>query len=116
MNKIEIDLCETCSADCISAKLNGWYNEDESTVQCGCYIGQEKIELCTFPDDDKNYCISFEVPKYWLLMLLERLDSLNSREGVDLPRFLDNYVWDETWFIYQQAKLCDMILKKEKML
>lgn len=25
-------------------------------------------------------------------------------KGANLQNFLDNYVWDETWFIYLQAK------------
>lgn len=29
----EIDLCETCCTDCISAG----FNEDEPVTQCGCY-------------------------------------------------------------------------------
>lgn len=62
------------------------------------------IELCTFSDDDKNYCKSFIVDREWLMNILESLDMMNNRQGVSLERFLDNYVWDETYFIYQQAK------------
>lgn len=54
----------------------------------------DKIGLCTFPDDDKNYCKYFEIPKNWLI------DVLNER----LEDFLDRYAWDETWFIYEMAK------------
>lgn len=64
----------------------------------------KNIGLCTFPDDDKDYCKYFEVPESWLIDILERLDNMNERKGVDLENFLDNYVWDETWFIYELAK------------
>lgn len=63
-----------------------------------------KIGLCTFPEDDKYFCKYFEVPKDWLINILDTLDSMNERQGVDLERFLDNYIWDETWFIYDLAK------------
>ncbi len=72
----------------------------------------ETVELCTFPDDDKDYCTAFSVPKAWLLALLGRMDALNNREGVDLERFLDNYVWDETYFIHEQA-VCDGVVTSE---
>ena len=77
-----------------------------------CHNGFELIiGLCTFPDDDKNYCKYFEVHERWLM---ETLDSMNERKGVDLKRFLDNYTWDETWFIYELAKNNDkLIMEKE---
>jgi hypothetical protein len=62
------------------------------------------IELCTFPDDDKDFCKRFEVSADWLVDVLERLDSINERKGVVLRNFLDNYIWDESWFIYELAK------------
>lgn len=70
-----------------------------------CHCGFELIiGLCTFPDDDKNYCKYFEVHENYLLDILERLDNANEQKGVDLENFLENYVWDETWVIYEQAK------------
>lgn len=74
----------------------------------------KEIELCTFPDDDKDYCKVFSVPKDWLLDILERLDDKNERKGVDLENFLENYVWDETWFIYLQAKAEGNLIREEK--
>lgn len=62
------------------------------------------VGLCTFPDDDKDYCKYFEVPKDWLIDILERIDNMNEQKGVGLEEFLDNYIWDETWFIYILAK------------
>ena len=70
-----------------------------------CHCGFELIVgLCTFPDDDKDYCKYFEVHERWLMEILESLDNMNERKGVDLEEFLDNYIWDETWFIYELAK------------
>lgn len=61
-------------------------------------------ELCTFPDDDRDYCKVFSVPTEWLLDFLEKLDTFNEGKGVDLQNFLYNYFWDETRIIYLQAK------------
>ncbi len=52
----------------------------------------------------------FRVPKDWLLDLLEHLDDMNNREGVDLEKFLEEYVWDETYFIYIEAKEHEVLL------
>lgn len=73
----------------------------------------EEVTLCTFPDSDVNYCKKFVVPRGWLLDILERLDSVNERKGVDLENFLQNYVWDETHFIYLQAKTDGKLIREE---
>lgn len=77
---------------------------------------EETVELCTFPEDDKYYCKSFKVPKNWLLEIIEKLDSLNERKGVDFDSFMENYVWDETWFIFVQAKKEGKIIETEEVL
>ena len=81
-----------------------------------CHKGFELIVgLCTFPNDDKDYCKYFEVSENWLIDILESLDSKNERKGVDLEEFLDNYIWDETWFIYELAKNnSKLIMEKEE--
>lgn len=71
------------------------------------------IGLCTFPDDDKDYCKYFEVCKEFLIDILETLDRNNEQKGVDLDNFLNNYVWDETWFIYEQAKQQNKLIMEE---
>lgn len=73
-----------------------------------CHKGFELIVgLCTFPDNDKEFCKYFEVPEDWLIDILE---------GIDLEYFLDNYVWDETWFIYELAKdKGKLIMEKEEV-
>lgn len=76
---------------------------------------EEYTELFTFPDDDKNYCKSFKVQTEWLIEILESMDSFNNREGVDLERFLDNYVWDETWVIYESAKVAGKLVSEEEV-
>lgn len=75
---------------------------------------QNETELCTFPNDDKDYCKVFSVPTDWLIDILERLDKVNERNGVDLENFLENYVWDETWFIYLQAKAKGKLLREDE--
>ena len=76
-----------------------------------CHKGYELIVgLCTFPDDDKDYCKYFEVPKTWLIEIIDSLDNMNERKGVNLEEFLNNYIWDETWFIYELAKKNDKLI------
>lgn len=58
----EIDLCETCCADCISAG----FNEDEPTIQCGCYKKDIKVGDIVIMNDnyvvaDKNKGVEFKV-------------------------------------------------------
>lgn len=99
---------------------NGMTDEDEIsdyiTDETGfCHCGFELVVgLCTFPDDDKDYCKYFEVHEDWLIDILERLDNMNERKGVDLEEFLDNYVWDETWFIYNLAKGNGMLIMEKE--
>lgn len=73
------------------------------------------IYLCTFPDSDDDYCKGFVVEKEWLVDVLGRMDGFHNREGVDLKRFLDNYVWDETWFIYLKAKKEECVIMEEEV-
>lgn len=82
-----------------------------------CHKGFELIvELCTFPNDDKNYCKYFEVSENWLMEILESFDNMNERKGVDLENFLNNYVWDESWVIYELAKRDNkLIMEKEEV-
>lgn len=79
------------------------FDEDEMTP----------VELCTFAEDDSDYCRDFVVPKGWLLEKLEFMDSCNENKGVDLEKFLDEYVWDETWAIYEAAKAEGKLLFEE---
>ena len=75
----------------------------------------DTVTLDTFPNDDRNFSTRFVVPKNWLIDILESLDSFNERKGVDLDRFLQNYIWDETWFIYLQAKGKEMLISEEEI-
>jgi hypothetical protein len=92
----------------------GDYISDETGF---CHYGFELIVgLCTFPDDDNDYCKYFEIHERWLTEILESLDSINERKGVNLENFLDNYIWDETWFIYELAKKNgELIMEKEEV-
>lgn len=54
----------------------------------------ENIDLCTFPDDDKDYCKVFTVSKEWLTTALN---------GESIESFLNRYTWDETFVLYLNA-------------
>lgn len=93
-------------------EISDYISEETGFCHCGFEL---IVGLCTFPDDDKDYCKYFEVSKEWLIDILERLDNMNERKGVNLEEFLDNYVWDETWFIYELAKdKGKLIVEKEE--
>ena len=81
-----------------------------------CHEGFDLVVgLCTFPDNDKNYCKYFEIHENYLIDILERIDNTNEQKGVNLDDFLNNYVWDETWFIYENAKNENkLIMEKEE--
>lgn len=75
----------------------------------------ETTRLYTFPDDDKDYCKGFTVPTAWLSKALKEMDPFENGGNVSLERFLDNYLWDETWFIYCLAEQSGNILSEEEI-
>ena len=79
---------------------------------CLSWLNEDAVILDTFPDNDDNCCKMFRVSKSWLIALLERLDDMNNREGVNFENFLENYVWDETYFIYIKSKEQGMLLEE----
>lgn len=99
----------------------GMTDEDEisdylSDVTGFCHKGFDLIvELDTCPYNDVTDCRYFEVPYDWLMDVLESLDNMNERKGVNLTEFLCNYIWDETEFIYELAKKHDKLLTESKI-
>lgn len=68
------------------------------------------VELCTFPDDDKDYCKLFSVNKDWHAENLEKLTGEK-----DLEKYLEEYSWDTTFLIYNAAKTeSQLIFEKEE--
>lgn len=61
--------------------------------------------LCTFPKNDKFYCLEFGVPTEWLRKTLPKLEMKMS-----IKAFLDEYTWDMTYFVYEVAKSQGVIL------
>lgn len=72
----------------------------------------EVTELDTFPNDDRDYCIVFDVPNDWLLDTIKTMDSFNERKDVTLTDFLEAYVWEETEVIYNLAKQQGKLLRE----
>lgn len=69
------------------------------------------VELETYSDNENDETPKkFKVPKAWLLKLLKEMDSLNTRQGVNLDNFLQNYVYDETYAIYCIAESKNKLL------
>lgn len=106
--RVDLYICSECGMaealeDFATSSNNGVKGWVAMNVLDSCSEEYDDVELCTFPDDDDDYCKIFTVPKKWLLDLLERMDGLNNNQGVDLEQFLEEYVWDETALIYEQA-------------
>lgn len=102
-----LNMCKFCSKNCQSIGI----------TQCTDFKTKDPlaVELCTFPETDDSYCKWFVVEKKWLLDVLDRMDALNNRYGVDLNNFLENYDWSETDPIYHMAIAADkLIVEKEE--
>lgn len=78
-----------------------------------CGVLTKTIGLCTFPKDDADYCLSFVVPHTWLTKVIKEEDERSGRKPVSLKEFLDNYHWDETYFIYEAAKTAGVLLEEK---
>lgn len=80
------------------------------SVEFGKTLFNDSVSLDTYPDKDDQQCRVFQVPTGWLLKLLEKLDELNEQKGVNLENFLCNYCYEETSFIYTQARIKGLVL------
>lgn len=65
--------------------------------------------LCTFPDDDAFYCKQFSVPREWLIR------QISEEYDMTLEDFMDEYTWDQTCFIYTNAKNACILLYEEEV-
>ena len=79
---------------------------------CGFCIIQFKVAvgLCTYPLDDDDYCLYFEVTYNWMVSCLEKIGVFDFYK--DYEDFINNYTWDETWPIYEQANLENVVIKE----
>lgn len=75
----------------------------------------ETTRLYTFPDDDKDYCKGFTVPTAWLVKAIEDMYPFDKGENIRLERFLETYLWDETWHIYCLAKWAGKVISEEEI-
>lgn len=73
--------------------------------------------LCTFPDNEANYCKLFVVETAWLKQGL----TMHGKQGRDneerediLRRFLDEYTWGETHSIYLTAVARNKLISEEE--
>ena len=63
----------------------------------------KKAELCTFPIKNKNFCHCFAVSTRWLY-----------KKVGSLKKFFEIYTWDDTYFIYFDAKRNNHILRENE--
>ena len=62
-------------------------------------------ELTTFPESDEFFATYFTVPTDWLVKTLKERDFFeNVNEDFDLNDWLQEYVWDETYFLKSYAE------------
>lgn len=71
----------------------------------------DHVDICTFPQDDKNYCHEFTIARACLEEWLE-----NAPEEERTPdEFLDTYTWDETYFLYLSAGTLGKIIEESEV-
>ena len=103
-------LCDWCGRPAITKTFRTLYEGTEgeqTSAYCECAeclkLSTNKVvgkytSLCTFPDNDFDYCKTFVVETEWLEQYLEKNIRVCS-----LKEFVDSYFWDESWFIYLAA-------------
>ncbi len=71
----------------------------------------KKVWVCTFPEDDRNYCHEFLVPKGTIR------EWLNEEPIVErtVNEFLEEYCWDETYMLYLYASATGQIIKEREV-
>lgn len=71
------------------------------------YHRDDAIILYTYPSNKDFFCKKFEVEEGYLIHALcdiDKINTLNTREGEELSNFLQNYKYGETQLIYEKAK------------
>lgn len=71
------------------------------------YHKDDAIILYTYPSNKDFFCKKFEVEEGYLIHTLcdiDKINTLNTREGEELSNFLQNYKYGETQLIYEKAK------------
>ena len=108
-------LCDWCGRPAVTRTYRTLYSDTEfaqtsSYFECAecsqipnAEIAGMYTTLCTFPDDDKDYCKVFIVKTEWLY------DWWRENHDGELPvdafyEWLQEYAWDSTWFAYLSAK------------
>ena len=89
-------------AECTKAALSAVNEAHRAEFDMAC-IEAGYVILDTFPTTDEWYCTMFVVKSGYLEDYLESLDSYNNNGGVDLDEFYLNYIWDETYFLFEKA-------------
>ena len=103
-------LCEHVDdeEELIGTHLKIGFTADEVNDELWLSDDEQVVRLCTFPCSDSFYCRTFYVRKGWLHEQLEI--------GASVEKFLEEYTWDATYFIYQSAKADYRILYEEDQL
>ena len=89
----------TLYADTEFEQTSSYLECEECSALATEVVAGKYVILCTFPDDDADYCKMFVVETEWL-----------KGYCCSLEEFLDNYVWDETWSVYLQAKAQNKVI------
>lgn len=74
-------------------------------------ITSDAVDICTFPNDDANYCHEFTIERVYLLEWLKS----QTGEKRTMDEYLDTYSWDETYFLYLQAKALGKIIEEREV-
>lgn len=71
------------------------------------YHKDDAIILYTYPSNKDFFCKKFEVEEGYLIHTLcdiDKINTINTREGEELSNFLQNYEYGETQLVYKKAK------------
>ena len=82
------------------------------------YHRDDAIILYTYPSNKDFFCKKFEVEEGYLIHTLcdiDKINTLNTREGEELSNFLQNYKYGETQLIYEKAKKENKLISDEDL-
>lgn len=69
---------------------------------------QKTIEICTFPEDDENFCHCFEVSTRWLAQWL----FMNYNTHKTIKEYIDEYDWTSSYMVYCDAQITKAIISE----
>lgn len=96
-------------AECTKVALDAVEEGYRAALTIECLLAGYAI-LDTFPPTDDKYCTMFVVTTEYLKEYISDIDSYNENCGADVDNFYLNYIWDETYILYEKALNADKLV------